>query len=367
MINYDKYELEDFLHDDFFISWVLKGTELHHTFWHEWLLSNPERQVLIDQARTIVLAIQIQPLDYKLTDKQVDQAIKKIQQQAFTTNDPQAIRSVKFYQMWWFRVAASLILILSVGFLLLRPFGLLHKPAVQKADNNFVSFVNKTKESELVRMIDGSLAVLTPGSSLKYPKLFNTATRQVYLEGQAFFEVHKNPAKPFLVYSQNMVTRVLGTSFTVRAMHQEKEFKVTVNTGRVMVYQKEGPKNHNTTNRVTLIPNEEATFQREDAHFKKMTLTVPLILSKEVARKEFTFRDATLAEIIKKLNQAYGVNIEYDEKRLGKEILSASLSDRPLDEKVNFICQAINAKCEIADGHIRIIGGDVNPEPIQNQ
>lgn len=166
---------------------------------------------------------------------------------------------------------------------------------------------------------------------------------------------------PFIVHSHEMAVKVMGTSFTVRSFSINQEFKVIVNTGKVLVYnQKEAPKAQSPKTIITLLPNQQVTYTSKLTLVKKETLPVPLTLSTPVAQKEFTFDDTPLSEIIDKIDKAYDVNIEYDKATIGTINLSASLSDRPLDEKVKLICKAINASCQFIDGRIIISNPGLN-------
>ena len=84
---------------------------------------------------------------------------------------------------------------------------------------------------------DGSSVKLTPNSTLSYPKRFASDKREVYLSGEALFVVAKNPEKPFLVYYNDIVTRVLGTSFTIKTNSVTKDLEVSVITGKVHVFE----------------------------------------------------------------------------------------------------------------------------------
>jgi len=357
--NYTNYEVEDFLHDDFFIDWVLKDQPEQQVFWEQWLVENPDRKKVIDQARAIILSIRVNPLKDELTDVEVNSIVTNIQQQALEQNESAVIRP-RFYQTAWFRVAATVVLVASAGFLFFKNN---NRQAHPSQSDPFLQVVNHTPNSKLVQMNDGSLAVLKPGSRLRYLRSFHDK-REVFLDGEAFFEVHKNPQMPFLVHSHDMVVRVLGTSFTVRSTHNNQGFKVVVNTGRVLVYnQKATTKAGKHQYEVILTPNEQVTYAEKQLSFKKETLTVPLSLSKEIAQKEFTFDNAPLSAVIDRINKDYDVNIEYDKAKLGNISLTVSISDRPLDEKVKLICKAINATCEFIDGRIIINGQNSNPIP----
>ncbi|NOW94217.1 FecR family protein [Mucilaginibacter sp. SG564] len=356
--NYTNYEVEDFLHDDFFIDWVLKNQPHHQAFWEQWLAENPGRKKTVDQARAIILAIRVNPLTEELTNAEVNAMATNIYQQAIEQYEPAVIKQ-RFYQTGWFRVAATVILVAGAGFLFFKKY---RQPVSSQADP-FLQVINHTPKSKLVRMSDGSLAVLKPGSGLKYLRSFHDK-REVFLDGEAFFEIHKNPQMPFRVHSHDMVVQVLGTSFTVTSRRNNQNFKVVVNTGKVLVYnQKEVTKEGKRQHEVILTPNQQVTVADKQLSFKKETLAIPLTLSKEMAQKEFTFDNAPLSAVIDRINKDYDVNIEYDKAKLGSISLTISISDRPLDEKVKLICKAINATCQFIDGRIIINGQNPNPIP----
>lgn len=205
----------------------------------------------------------------------------------------------------------------------------------------------------VVLMPDGSVAILKPGSIIKFERKFATSFRSVYLEGEAFFEVRKNPLKPFLVHSQNMVTKVLGTSFSVSSYPRENEFKVTVTTGKVLVYNSEAS-SVKSIQRVTLLPNQMATFKRDVHTFQKDSLNKPLPLSGEIAKKEFSFNEVPVNVVLGKIEAAYGIKIVYDEAKFAHLSLNSPLSELPLDQKINVICQSINAKYLLKNGQFNI-------------
>lgn len=351
---YEQFEVEDFLHDDFFIGWVVFPTKSSNLFWSDWLVRNPGRQHIVDKAKAIISSISIKELNYELTDFEVRSIIDHVHENGFNKRLPKPIKK-PIYRAGWFQAAAVVLISFSAAFWVYRSSDTKKTLSQSNINDGYIQVSNHTNQSKLIRMDDGSLAVLHPASALRYPAHFSGNLRNVYLSGEAFFEVHKNPQKPFLVHSRDMVTRVLGTSFTVRAFENANAFKVIVNTGKVLVYPVKEKNRSTTALSVTLLPNQEATFDHQHAEFKKDTLPTPLVLSKEIAKARFNFNNAPLSEIINRLNSAYSIHIEYDQAKMGDETLTASLSDLPLDEKVKLICKAINAQCSFADGKIKII------------
>ncbi|WPU91534.1 FecR family protein [Mucilaginibacter sabulilitoris] len=354
MTDYSNFEVEDFLHDDFFIDWVLKGTQ--QDFWDQWLLKHPDRKIIVEKAHLIISAIVVQPLKDELTDADVNSIAAYVHEHGFTETIEPNIIPLKFHQTKWFRFAALFLAFVTAGLIFsrIRTGNNLKEQSLVQVTDPYLNVINNTRQTRLVRMNDGSLAVLKPGSGLKYLKTFKSK-REVFLDGEAFFEIHKNPSMPFLVHSHDMIVRVLGTSFTVKSFNHDQEFKVIVNTGKVLVYnQKAVTTADKQKYTVTLIPNQQVIYEAKASQVTKETLTKPLTLSKEIAQKEFTFDNAPLSVIIEKIEKAYDVNIEYDKTKLGNINLTASLSDRPLDEKVKLICKAVNVSCQFVDGRIII-------------
>lgn len=354
--DYSNFEVEDFLHDDFFIDWVLKATPEQQDFWDQWLSKNPDRKNIVEKARLIISSIVVEPLECELTEAEVNSMVTYVHEHGFNEAAESNIVLVKFYQTKWFRFAALLLAFVTAGLIFskIRTGSDLKEQSFVQVADPYLNVINNTQQTKLVRMNDGSLAVLKPGSGLKYLKTFKNK-REVFLDGEAFFEIHKNPAMPFLVHSHDMVVRVLGTSFTVKSFNNNQTFKVIVNTGKVLVYnQKAVTTADKRRYTVMLTPNQQVIYEPKQSQVKKEILTTPLTLSKEIAQKEFTFDNAPLSVIIEKIEKAYDVNIEYDKAKLGNISLTASLSDRPLDEKVKLICKAINVSCDFVDGRIII-------------
>jgi len=355
MANYDDHGIEEFLQDDSFIDWILNENAENNAFWTRFLSEHPEKRILVEKARIILTSISVEPHGDVLSDAEINSRVKLIQQQAFNFVPAPQKAYIKVYQRKWFQTAAIFLMVISIGFIAFQTMTKHDDLNTKDVLNNLVKINNTSRKSKLVLMNDGSLAVLTPGSEIQFPPAFKGKERNVYLQGEAFFEVHKDRNHPFLVHSQNMITRVLGTSFTVKAFKNAAEFKVIVNTGIVWVYdQKTKPAAEKKDVVIALTPNQQVIYKRYTFQFKKDTLTHPLLLSKEVADKELNFANIPFSTVISKLNAAYGIQIEYNEQKLGDLRITALLAEHPLNEKVELICRAVNAKYRFADGRIII-------------
>ncbi|MGE6219242.1 FecR family protein [Nubsella zeaxanthinifaciens] len=103
---------------------------------------------------------------------------------------------------------------------------------------------------------DGTKVTLNSNASLRYPLKYQGETREVFLEGEAFFEVAKDKAHPFIVHSGEISTQALGTAFNVTNLPSSKEVKVSLLEGKVKVYGK------NEIGQVLLNPGEQALFDK---------------------------------------------------------------------------------------------------------
>lgn len=154
---------------------------------------------------------------------------------------------------------------------------------------------------------DGSLVKLNSESSLRYPVNFNDSIRQVFLEGEAYFEVKHNPDKPFVVTSQNVKTFVLGTQFMVSAYAEDDNIRVALATGKVKT---QAVKNVNQSINI-LNPGEYIKYTKNN-------IEKGLFDEKEVfGWKEgfLFFKNNSYAQAIAKLERWFGVEFIYEGKQ----------------------------------------------------
>ena len=141
---------------------------------------------------------------------------------------------VHFSYFRWLAVAASLLLVMGQFW----HFNIKNqKTSIINAATvaNTKSIFNNTPQKMTITLSDGSAVELLPGSTLSYPENFNSLKRDVILVGEASFNIAKDVAKPFSVYSNAVLITVLGTSFTVKSYEANNATKVILHEGRVMV------------------------------------------------------------------------------------------------------------------------------------
>lgn len=160
-----------------------------------------------------------------------------------------------------------------------------------------------TSSSQRAKVIlpDGTLVHLNVNSSLSFPEFFDADQRVVELVGEAFFEVVKNPNKPFIVQTESLTTTVLGTSFNMYAMDGANP-TVTVNTGKVQVMPAD-----NNQKEVILLPNQQAEL------LPSLELEVSKVNSQVVSKwrsNEVKFDLLPFDEVVALIARSYHVNID---------------------------------------------------------
>jgi ferric-dicitrate binding protein FerR (iron transport regulator) len=233
----------------------------------------------------------------------------------------------------------------------------LYSKLIQEAEIPVQEAVNNSKAPLLVRLPDGSTVTLEENSRLSYSKDFSRPEREVFLSGGAFFEVAKNPKKPFVVYANELVTKVLGTSFMIRAFEKDQRVIVAVKTGKVSVFtNKENTPQNSKVKSITLIPNQQAIFSRKEERLSRSLVEQPQVIISKQELLHFSFTNAPVVTIFEALEKAYGVKMQFDEEVLSGCRLTTSLSNETLFERLDVICEAIDATYKVVDGEVLISG-----------
>jgi transmembrane sensor len=216
----------------------------------------------------------------------------------------------------------------------------------------WVEAVNDASQQMHLQLADGSQVWLEKNGKLRYQKDFSGTMREVYLTGEAFFDVTKNPNKPFVVYANGLVTKVLGTSFRVKAQANAPTVTVDVKTGVVSVYaQQLDPAQAKP---MVLLPNQKAVFQRENAALNKTLVEKPTIVLPKQEVQRFVFEDASAMTVFGALEKSYGVKVIYDEATFKNCTLTISLDDEDLFQKLEVICKVLDAQYEVIETQIVI-------------
>ncbi len=202
-----------------------------------------------------------------------------------------------------------------------------------------------------VSLSDGTMVVLNSGSKLVFPADFVEKTREVYLIGEGYFEVAKNPQKPFIVKTDRMDIRVLGTKFNISAYADEKVTSTVLVEGSVSVIQN-GKFLGNTTKK--LIPNQGYFYSSETS----MSEIKQVDVADYVSWKDglFRFKDQPLHNVVLRVCKYYNKNIIVEGNKLPEILISGKLvlSD-DISVLMNYLTKTIEVRYELREDGTYVI------------
>lgn len=269
----------------------------------------------------------------------------------------------------WLKYAAAacliglVALIAFIGFQSKKKSTSNDKLVITKVNQGFLEAANTSDTAKGITLEDGSLVTIYPGSKLAYPKHFESGKREVYLDGDAFFSVSKNPNRPFFVYNNRIVTQVLGTSFGI---HKNKgQVEVAVKTGRVAVYENKEEisldEGQQKSNGVIITPNQKVTYYQEERHFVTSIVDQPIPVAKEaepaILETHFNYSETPLNKVLDDLENTYELEIVLENDKIKNCLFTGDLTSQNLFNKLESICLVFNASYEIKGTKILLKGG----------
>ncbi len=248
-------------------------------------------------------------------------------------------------------IAAALITVSAFAwFLLTVPGEKSSKISVTGAETK-----NITQVPQRITLPDGSTVVLETGTSLVTDEHYGKQARTVYLTGEAFFEVQPNVQKPFFVYTGDLVTEVLGTSFRIRPEGDKKTIEVSVITGKVSVYAgSEG--DDKKRNGVIATPNQKVIYNTELKTLRHDLTDVPQIIVPDAQVPDFEFKETPLIDVLRLMQQVYRIEIVVRNPVLNHCVFTGDLNGLDLYRQLDFICEVLGARYEIRGATVFVNG-----------
>ena len=367
---YTNYTTEEFVLDEDFSKWVLTPDKENDLFWKSFLDRYPEKKTCIMEARLIVRSLQ--PVRPDVSEKRLHDIFRNVRH-----------KQKKISFTYWGKIAAGIALVISTGtlawFLLSKnnpfPFDdnalnaemgkiILSDGSTREFDsektvirqmtsgnltvNNDTIKLNRAagksdkkgmnqiiipygKRSELT-LPDGTHIWLNSGSQLFYPSVFGSDSREVFLSGEAFFEVSHDKSRPFFVFANEFKIKVLGTKFNISAYNEDPVIRTVLLEGKI-----NASKNQLFAKETGLSPGEGITFNKEEGTMIRGMANVRLYTS--WIDGYLLFENEPTTEVFKKLERYYNREIRVDEKLSGNTFsgkLDLSEDIRQVLENISF-------------------------------
>jgi len=373
MEKYRDYSAVDFLDDERFLKWLSNPTQEENEFWNTFLKNHPFKKTEINEA-TLIFNL-FHSSENKLALIEQYELWKKIQNESETSSTVVLLRffryaailvlvffsgatSYYFYQhsakQNQFQLADAIpvqgeaMIILSDGSkvslekqmseisysqngkqLIVNSDTINQKSGSQEESMNKV-IVSYGKKSMIV-LSDGTKVWLNAGSQLTYPAVFLNKDRKVTLIGEAFFDVAKNPQRPFIVSASDLSVQVLGTRFDISAYPEDKVIQTVLEEGKVnLKYSGNGI--FNRENVVEMNPNQMVVYDKSLGEASSEMVDVSKYVSWKDGMLEFDKVD--LGRALMPVERFYNVKIHLSEPEIGTYKLSGKLDLKDEPEEV---------------------------------
>jgi ferric-dicitrate binding protein FerR (iron transport regulator) len=317
-------DIEDLLADESFINYCKRTSQRDVVYWQSYIQDHPYHTTIIEQARNRFLE-----LFNALAAADIDEQEALLKSRLAATDPAPVIplqqqehRQKAIFSPVFQLTAAMILLALAVYY-----FNFITGEHTRK--ETVKQFATTYGERKHFQLPDGSVVVLNGGSKIKITDAYGVEARDIFLEGEAFFDVKHNKGLPFIVHTPAMDVKALGTAFNVKAYPEEKMTEASLVRGLVEVTLK-----YKENHKVVLHPNQKVQWQLPgitsgdkshelagtdkkfgqggDNLVQGLTKTVKDEI-KEIAWTEnkLIFNDETFEDIAVLLERWYGVKIEF--------------------------------------------------------
>lgn len=265
------------------------------------------------------------------------------QLQAEATLQPEAARVFSIRKRgWWIAAALTGICLMAAGWLTW-----FSKGNTQQLANNEVTTHEGSRSK--IKLPDGTAVWLNGGSKLTYSDdMKHAATREVYLTGEACFDVAKDAGKPFIIHTRKMQVNVLGTVLNVRAYNNESKSEATLVSGKIEVLMKEVP-----GQRIDLQPGEkliiynnqskkktkQALIHYSVANAGKLTDDSILLAETSWIENKLVFNDEKMPDILRKMEHWYNVTIDVNNEKINDCHFTGSFQNETVTEALTAMQQ----------------------------
>ncbi|MBN2520494.1 MAG: FecR family protein [Bacteroidales bacterium] len=239
-----------------------------------------------------------------------------------------------YYIFRWQSIAAVIILLIAIGFFIskqLRPLDIF---------KTYTTYVTTDSIKNII-LVDGSKISLNKNSELKIPEWHNK--RDVYLKGEAYFEVARDTLKPFLVKTNYTTTKVLGTSFNIK--NTDENDIVSLITGKVEFYT-----NRQKRNSIILGPGEESFYYNENKEIGKNRFENKNFLAWKTG--EIYFNNTPFSSVITTITDYYGLHVADDIQNNNQYTLTSCFNNMPIDKVLSILELTWNAEISIKNDTI---------------
>jgi ferric-dicitrate binding protein FerR (iron transport regulator) len=358
----DKVTIEDFLSDETFINYCRESVPEDCLFWEKYITENPDKRVLVEHAKEKYLQ-----LFNALAQADLEEQTERLNNSISLPDSAPVIQMEFLEKEIQFKIFPLLLKITAIAILVIGVFFSTNY-FTRKPGSNIKTYAAVYGEKKNIQLPDGSIVTLNAGSNISINEKYGVISRDIYLEGEAFFEVKHDTSHPFFVHTQDMDIKALGTAFNVKAYLNEKITETSLIRGLVEVTLKE---DHNL--KTLLFPNQKIRWQHHgkdnpdsSGRFNNVkiaytsepdSLKKKLILTnggdiKETAWKEnkLIFEDERFDDIALLLERWYGASIYFNDNSIRSYRFTGIFEKEELKTVLDFLKESKNFNYTIEQG-----------------
>ncbi|MFD2934747.1 FecR family protein [Spirosoma flavum] len=315
------FTVEDFCKDPNFIRWVLSPTDESNQFWQSFMTDYPHKVADVRLAVDYVKTIRFREIDPSAQDlaqlkKRIWNDIEKPDHQIAT------VQILLWYQRPYWAAAAVVLLVASIGF-----------AWWTYQANSTLTYQTAYGKIQEIRLADGSVVTLNANSRLKVAdKMADRPVREVWLEGEAYFDIAKRKGAKFIVHTPEAQIEVLGTEFNVNTRRDETH--VVLEEGKVQL-------STDNQSMVVMKPGDMATVSPKNRQIKLKRVQPELY---DAWKESYLILDGkSLPEIIRNLEDAFGVKIKLEDAQLADKRLTGKLRTEVAEDCIDNLSIILDA------------------------
>ncbi|WP_215223108.1 FecR family protein [Echinicola shivajiensis] len=339
---------KELLEDEKFIQWLIAPHKESDIYWKEWVVANPEKAPVLKDIKAVVNAIEPK-MTFGLEIGEKKEMMDQIMLYAEKNGKMKKLRKdFKGSDSKWTSKTLLAACFVIIAILTAHYFNLF-APEIRETPPVSIEKMISKKTSKGTKssfyLPDGTLVKLNSSSKLEFPNVFSDSIREVRLVGQAFFEVTRNEAVPFIVRTEKMDVQVLGTSFDILSYPNSDRFEVAVATGKVAVDSREGYSE-------IITKSEMTRLDLKSGRLIKSSYT-PIY---HLGWKDgvLAFEDKSFKQVFEDLERWYGVDIQVSSEIDLKKKYTGKYDNQSLENVLFGMATVLDFQFEINGKQIKI-------------
>lgn len=353
-------QVEEFVINDSFCNYCFQSNEADMKYWEEYINSHPSEKEKIEEAKQIVLGLHV------------------MLKQEYANKEEQKAKIIPIHKKR-FPVKRIMLAAASVAAVIIAFFVLninrsnvnnerngVNQIAANNNSNSEIVFSTHNGEKKIITLPDNSTLHLNSGSTLRVDKDFGKSNRNVYLSGEALFDVTHNASLPFIVHTNSYEVKVLGTLFNVKAYPGDKLSETSLLRGRVEINLK------NNADKVVLKPNQKAVINyaennislnesTQDSSSETISLSPVsysakdnVVIETAWAQNKLEIVNESFADMKEKLERWYDVKINFEDAEVSNYKFTATFEKENIEEVLKALQYAYHFNYSINGDEVTI-------------